>query len=88
MGVSEQAKNPAGRSPSRLEMIMAQAMRFRIIAAKMARGNRCCHFGPDANLNARVAGRGPVMSGGRTAEAKKTRVSTDVTCPRQSRNVI
>ena len=85
MGVNEQAKNPAGRSPSKLEMITAQAMRFRIIANKIARGNCRRQFRPDAILNTSMAGKGPEMSGGRKAKARKFRVCMEATYPTISR---
>ncbi len=85
MGVNPQAKNPEGRRPSKLEMITAKAMRFRIIANKTARGNCRRQFRPDAILNTSMAGRGPEMSGGRKAKARKTRVCMEATYPTISR---
>ena len=81
MGVSEHAKKPEGRSPSELEIVTAEAMKFRMIANKIARGNCRRQFGPDTNLNTSKAGRGPAMSGGRIAKARNFRVSTEETCP-------
>lgn len=73
MGVNTQATKPGGRRPSRLEIINAKAMRFRIMASKIANGNCRRQFGPDTILNTSIAGRGPEMSGGRKDKARKTK---------------